>query len=125
MDQITKTRQDACRYYNEQLRSVAEVITPKTDFEGITPFLYYIRVPADKRDALRAAMLEQGVDTGIHWQPGHWFTLLSDCRRGDLEVTERVGQEILTLPLHSAPAAGTVERVVEGVRSFFSKRAQR
>ena len=70
---------------------------PKTDFNDITPFLYYIRVPADSRDGLRAALSEKGIDTGIHWQPGHWFSLFKDCRRGDLSVTDQVGKEILSL----------------------------
>jgi dTDP-4-amino-4,6-dideoxygalactose transaminase len=125
LPRIAAARRDACRTYNEQFEDLDQVRTPGSDFSESVPFLYHVRVPAELRDGLRNHLSSLGIDTGIHWQPGHWFTLLSDCRRGDLEVTERVGQEIVTLPLHSAPAAGTVERVVEGVRSFFSRRAQR
>jgi dTDP-4-amino-4,6-dideoxygalactose transaminase len=71
------------------------------------------------RDELRNHLSGVGIDTGIHWQPGHSFTLLRDCRRGDLTVTDRLAKEILSLPLHSDPAAGTLERVVAGVCSFF------
>jgi dTDP-4-amino-4,6-dideoxygalactose transaminase len=78
-------------------------------------------VPAQLRDGLRSHLSELGIDTGIHWQPGHAFTLLRDCRRGDLSVTDRVGTEIVSLPLHSAPADGVVERVAGGVRSFFDR----
>jgi dTDP-4-amino-4,6-dideoxygalactose transaminase len=78
-----------------------------------------VRVPPERRDALRDHLAARGVDTGIHWQPGHSFSLLRDSRRGDLSVTDRAGSEILTLPLHSDPAPGTVERVVAGVASFF------
>ena len=95
MDVISESRNSACRYYNEWLVDVPEVIVPLTDFHDITPFLYYIRVPGDKRDALRASLAERGIDTGIYWQPGHWFTLLKDFRRGDLSVTDRVGHEVV------------------------------
>jgi dTDP-4-amino-4,6-dideoxygalactose transaminase len=118
IDRIVETRRNACRYYSASLRDVPGVRIPKAAFDDVTPFLYYIRVPAGERDALREHLSQQGVDTGIHWQPGHWFTLLKDCRRGDLSVTDRVGHEILSLPLHSAMATETLDRVIEGVRSY-------
>jgi dTDP-4-amino-4,6-dideoxygalactose transaminase len=121
IEKISESRRAACRYYNEHLSQIAEVIVPRTDFTDITPFLYYIRVPAADRDALRAFMKEHGVDTGIHWQPGHWFTLFKDCRRIDLSVSDRVGNEILSLPLHSMMATETLDRVIDSIRSFFSK----
>ena len=122
MDVISASRNSACRYYNEQLIDIPEVIVPITDFHDVTPFLYYIRVPGDKRDALRAYLAERGIDTGIHWQPGHWFTLLKDCRRGDLSVTDRVGHEVLSLPLHSKMSTETLDRVISGIRDFFEVR---
>lgn len=121
IEQIAETRRAACLRYNRQLSNVPGLIVPKTDFNDITPFLYYIRVPAAKRDALRTHLKEEGVDTGIHWQPGHWFTLLKDCRRGDLSVTDRVANEILSLPLHSMMQIEAQERVVGAIRSFFDE----
>lgn len=118
MEKISESRRAACRYYNENLSGIPEVTVPKTNFVDITPFLYYIRVPGEKRDALRAYLTEQGIDTGIHWQPGHWFTLLKDCRRGDLSVTERVGHEVLSLPLHSLMPIETLDRVIQAIASF-------
>jgi dTDP-4-amino-4,6-dideoxygalactose transaminase len=120
MDIISSTRRAAGRYYNQHLTDIPDVRVPATDFTDVTPFLYYIRVPACKRDNLRAYLSQRGIDTGIHWQPGHWFTLFKDCRRGDLSVTDRVGHEILSLPLHSCMEQGSLERVVGGIRDFFS-----
>ncbi|HEX8645988.1 MAG TPA: DegT/DnrJ/EryC1/StrS family aminotransferase [Thermoleophilaceae bacterium] len=119
LPRIARARRDACRAYNEGLAGLEEVRTPATDFEDVIPFLYFVRVPASRRDDLREHLAARGVDTGIHWQPGHAFSLLRDCRRGDMTVTDRAASEILTLPLHSDPAPGTVERVVDGVASFF------
>jgi dTDP-4-amino-4,6-dideoxygalactose transaminase len=118
-DVISATRREACRYYNARLGGVEQIRVPDTDFAEVTPFLYYIRVAPEEREALRAHLRERGVDTGIHWQPGHWFTLFKECRQGDLTVTNRVGHEILSLPLHSGMGHETLERVAEGVRSYF------
>jgi dTDP-4-amino-4,6-dideoxygalactose transaminase len=122
MERIAANRRAAGRYYNENLSGIPEVTVPKTDFVDITPFLYYIRVPGVKRDALRAFLSEQGIDTGIHWQPGHWFTLLKDCRRGDLSVTDRVGQEVLSLPLHSMMTTDTLDRIIAGIEAYFNQK---
>lgn len=117
---ISETRRTACRRYNAELGSLSGVVVPKTDFNDITPFLYYIRVPASRRDALRSFLAERGIDTGIHWQPGHWFTLFKDCRRSALAVTDQVGQEILSLPLHSKMSETFQQCVIDGVKAFFA-----
>ncbi|MEA2205876.1 MAG: hypothetical protein QOE77_2652 [Blastocatellia bacterium] len=122
IEKIAESRRASGRYYNEHLSQVPGVTVPKTDFVDITPFLYYIRVPGDQREPLRAHLTQLGIDTGIHWQPGHWFTLLKDCRRGDLTVTERVGHEVLSLPLHSLMTTQTLDRVISGIRDFFEGR---
>jgi dTDP-4-amino-4,6-dideoxygalactose transaminase len=121
LPRIAAARRAASRFYNERFADLEQVRTPPGDFSDSVPFIYYVRVPAELRDGLRDHLSSLGIDTGIHWQPGHWFTFLRDRRRGDLAVTDRVGQEIVTLPLHSAPAPGTIERVAGGVRSFFGE----
>ena len=122
MGRISLTRRDACRYYNERLSDIAAVRVPETDFADVTPFLYYIRVPENDRDELRAYLRGREIDTGIHWQPGHWFTLLKDCRHGDLSVTDQVGKQILSLPLHSNMSRETIDTITTAVRSFFDER---
>jgi len=121
LDVIASTRRAASRAYNAALAGLAAVRTPATDFEGVNPFLYYIRVPAEHRDALRDFLKADGVDTGIHWQPGHWFTLWKECRAGDLSVTDRVGKEILSLPLHSKMPLDTVRHVADKVHTYFAQ----
>jgi dTDP-4-amino-4,6-dideoxygalactose transaminase len=116
---IAETRLAACEHYSRRLGGIPEVRTPLTDFDDIVPFLYYVRVPADARDALRTHAREAGVDTGIHWQPGHWYSLLRDCRRGDLSVTDRVGHEVLSLPLYSGMSTETLDVVCDAVADFF------
>lgn len=120
LDEISRTRTATCRRYNERLGAIPSVRVPETDYTDITPFLYYIRVPEAQRDPLRETLREHGVDTGIHWQPGHGFSLFEDCRRGSLSVTERVGREIMTLPLHSMMADDDARRVVDAVAAHFN-----
>jgi dTDP-4-amino-4,6-dideoxygalactose transaminase len=119
---IAESRRAACKKYNARLQSIPEIRVPQTDFAEVNPFLYYIRVPATHRDSCRDFLRNSGVDTGIHWQPGHWFSLWKNCRAGDLSVTENVGNEILSLPLHSKMAMETVETVCDALSQYFEKR---
>jgi len=116
IDEFIASRVRACRHYNTVLADVEGVITPQTNFDDVAPFLYYIRVLDGHRDALIDALKAAGVDTGIHWIPGHRFTFMQNARRGDLSVTNRVGSEILTLPLHSFMDLETVDQVATAVR---------
>jgi dTDP-4-amino-4,6-dideoxygalactose transaminase len=122
LDEIARGRRETCRYYSERLGRIGHIQVPKADddFKDITPFLYYIRVPAARRDALRAHLRERGVDTGIHWEPGHRFSLFSNCRHGDLSVTDRAANEVLSLPLHSKMSHETVSKVADSIESFFA-----
>lgn len=115
LDRIGESRRESCRLYNERLAAIKGLATPATDFSEVVPFLYYVRAPGERRDELREALKDRGVDTGIHWQPGHAFSLFSEFQRGDLSVTEQVGKEIFTLPLHSMMESDTVETVCEAL----------
>jgi len=121
LDVIAETRRQASRKYNELLAGLPLVRTPNTDFEGVNPFLYYIRVPEQHRNDLRDYLKAHGVDTGIHWQPGHLFSLWKNCRAGDLSVTDKVGKEILSLPLHSKMSLETVAQVVSQIKAYFAE----
>lgn len=123
LDIIASTRRAACQRYNALLQAISPVRTPDTDFADVNPFLYYIRVDGAHRDTLRAFLKENGVDTGVHWQPGHWFTLWKDCKAGDLSVTNVVGNELISLPLHSRMDLALVDQVCEQIGNYFASRA--
>ena len=118
-DRIATTRRSTAKYYNEVLRDTPGVRVPATEFcDDICPFLYYIRVPAELRASLRAHLRAEGIDTGIHWVPGHRYSLFKDCRRDELPVTDLIADEILSLPFHSEMPTETLKRVVTAIQSF-------
>ncbi len=116
---ISATRRASGAALRDAFSDVEELDCSSADFEEITPFLFYVLVPAERREAFRAYLKDQGIDTGIHWQPGHHFTLFKECRRGPLEVTEDVAKRIVSLPLHAKMPQADVNRIIEAVRGFF------
>jgi dTDP-4-amino-4,6-dideoxygalactose transaminase len=120
VDEFISGRQSSCRLYNELLSGVPTIRIPETDFEGISPFIYTIRVLDGRREALIEHLRANGIATGIHFMPAHTYSYYRACRRGDMTVTERISSQILTLPLHSGMQGETVERICSEIRSFFA-----
>lgn len=118
LGEIKLSRQAVCKAYAEAFRDLDLVLAPDTDFDNVNPFLYYVRILDGRRSGFREHLLNRGIDTGIHWQPGHQFKLFENCPRGPLEVTERVGREIVSLPLHSKMDSEHVDRVIDAVVAF-------
>jgi dTDP-4-amino-4,6-dideoxygalactose transaminase len=112
-------RQKYGRAYNESFRDVPGLIVPNSDFTDVSVFHYVVRVTGGGRDEFRQHLRAGGVDTGVHWLPGHWFSKFRTCRGANaLPVTDRVGSEIVTLPLWSFMDEDTLATVVDAVRSF-------
>lgn len=123
VDEFIASRREVCRRYSEAFRSIDGLRVPATDFADVSPFIYSLRVLGGRRQALIEHLDARGVDVGIHFIPVHRHTQFAGCRQGDMTVTNRVVQEVLTLPLHSNMRLDRVERVIEGVCSFFGSQA--
>ena len=120
-NEFIASRQRICQAYSNAFRGISGLKVPHTDFKGVSPFIYSLRVLNGKRDALIAHLDQRAIESGIHFVPVHEHTFFKSCRRGDMSVTDRVVKEVLTLPLHSNMHQEHVERVIEGVTSFYSR----
>lgn len=118
LDLIAQNRRRYCAWYEDRFGQLEGVRTPGPLADGVVPFLYYLRVADGRRGEFQRHLAEGGIDTGLHWQPGHMFSLFNACRRGDLTVTDRVADEIVTIPLHSEMSERTLERIAAAVGAF-------
>ena len=87
----------------------------------IVPHIFAIRVLNGKRDGLRQFLLDRGIECGIHYKPNHLLSLYGGGRER-LPVTERLYEELLTLPLHAALRDEEIDQVIGAVREFFSQK---
>jgi dTDP-4-amino-4,6-dideoxygalactose transaminase len=118
LEAIRENRRRACRRYLQSLAGAPGVRPPLDTFEETNPFLFWIRVSANERDPLRDHLAAHGIDTGIHWRPSHLHSYFRGFRRAPLPVTERAGEEILSLPLHSAEMdLRLIDRVCDTIAS--------
>lgn len=120
VDEFIASRRRVCQAYSRAFAPIPGLKVPQTDFSAVSPFIYSLRVTDGRRAELIEHLRTREIDTGIHFIPVHRHAYFADCRTGDLSVTEKVVTEVLTLPLHSNMRSEFVERVVEGVTSFFA-----
>jgi dTDP-4-amino-4,6-dideoxygalactose transaminase len=118
VDEFVANRRAYCRLYSDCLRGVDGIVTPPFDSTEAAPFIYYVRVLNGGRKEMMARLRQDGIATGIHFTPVHTKTLYSASRAGDLSVTERVGEEVMTLPLHSFMREDVVRRIAGIVADF-------
>lgn len=119
LPEFITNRRGYCLEYNRLLGDLPGVIVPRSSFEDTSVFHYVIRVLDGNRAGLAQHLKARGIDTGIHWIPGNRLTWLRDCRGADqIPITDRVGDEILTLPLWSYMTSDVIERVATAIREF-------
>jgi len=118
---IGESRRQACRHYSQKFQEIADRCCPiSTNFEDMVPFIYVVRVKDQQRAALRSFLLNKGIETHVHWQPIHQYKLFESSRRAEsLAVTEIVGDEVLTLPLHSQMSEATIDHVSNSVLEYY------
>jgi dTDP-4-amino-4,6-dideoxygalactose transaminase len=119
VDEFIANRRAICERFSAAFAELDGLRVLRRSYADVSPFIYSLRVPNGRREALMHHLAERNIDTGIHFVPVHRHTYFAQCRRSPMPVTERVVDEVLTLPLHSLMKEAHVERVIAGVRSFF------
>ena len=120
LDQWNARRRAVARLYTSLLGDCG-VATPEDAGDRHVWHIYAIRVPGGRRDALKDFLWERGIGTGIHYPvPIH----LQDAarflgyREGELPVTERVANEVLSLPMYPELTDEQVGYVADAVKAF-------
>jgi dTDP-4-amino-4,6-dideoxygalactose transaminase len=82
--------------------------------------LFVIRTPA--RDALRSFLAIRGIETGIHYPvPAHRQPALRHLGACPLPATERLVDEILSLPISPGHTEAEIDEVVAALQEFFDR----
>jgi dTDP-4-amino-4,6-dideoxygalactose transaminase len=79
---------------------------------------YTIRLPAGRRDALAATLKDQGIPTAIYYaKPLHRQAAYGGfpVADGGLPVSERLAEEVISLPMHAYLDVATQERILAAV----------
>jgi len=118
LEEWIKRRNEIANLYNEMLGDV--VITPKTaDWARHVYYVYTIR--AKKRDELREFLKKNEIATGLYYPiPVHLQPAVKErIEPVKLPVTEKVVEEIVSLPMHPFMKDEDVEYIANKVIEFY------
>jgi dTDP-4-amino-4,6-dideoxygalactose transaminase len=119
LDAANAARRERAARYRTGLAKIAGVRVI-AESPGSTPVyhLMVIRVPAERRDAIRDGLGKQGIATAIHYPTPihrqHAYAQL-DQSAGSCPVAERAATEMISLPMYPELPLGDVDRVVDAI----------
>ncbi len=119
-EQLNKRKIDIAKRYDEEFTHMEGLSLLRTGYKDIGLFTYIIKVK-NRRDELMAHLKEKGIGSGIHYIPVHHFTYYKNFLRNPLPATDKVYEQILTLPLYPDMTDEETGLVIKGIHSFFSK----
>lgn len=119
LDEDNNRRRITADLYRRQIKN-HQVILPKAPGDGPLQHVWHLFVVrCAARDELQKHLLRAGVETMIHYPvPPHKQKALSTMNHLSFPVTEKIHNEVLSLPLSPVLQDEEVDKVVAAVNSF-------
>ncbi len=118
-DAFAARRRQICLEYDAAFQSLPLIRCLNVNYTDVFPHIYVILVQNGQRNNLMSFLKERDIETAINYIPNHFHSFYKE-EKTFLPVTEKVFEEILTLPLHCRLSDEDVEKVIEGVKSWAS-----
>jgi dTDP-4-amino-4,6-dideoxygalactose transaminase len=118
-----ESRARVARRYSEGLGDIAAVPTPPDHATSVWA-QYTIRLKPGRRDGLAAALKAEGIPTAFYYpKPLHRQAAYRDFPAGEggLGVTERLAEEVISLPMHAYLDEAVQDRIVGAVRRALAR----
>jgi hypothetical protein len=124
LDEFNARRQTLAKRYFALFDRSLGCALPVEDFENSNWHMFQVLLPLEHLRITRGdfihLMHERGIGTGVHYPAMHLFRLYRELGHHDGEFphAERVGREIVTLPLFPAMRDEDVDRVCEATSAI-------
>ena len=110
LEKLNKRRLEIAKKYHKNLN-----VERKMPFSKDCSYhLYWIRVK--NRSEFMKKMTREGIETGIHYKPVHMMSYYQNKIK--LVKSEKIQDEIVSLPIHANLKDEQVERVIQKVNSI-------
>jgi perosamine synthetase len=125
LQKLVRMRNDNAKYLTKLLSSVQTIELPRVPHHGVSNFMLYtirIRDEKRKRDNLHNFMTKKGIQTKVIYEPVHltkFYKKKFGYKKGLLKNTERISDEILSLPMYPHLKKTEMGYIAESIREFF------
>ena len=122
LGQWISRRRDIADRYSSELAEFVEV--PEEGEKAKNVYQTYV-IQAEQRDLLQKFLLEQGIETKIHYPiPIHLQAASSSLgyKKGDFPVAEKQSRHILSLPMYPELDDDQIDNVISAIKTFYAHR---
>jgi len=110
LDKLNGIRKNIAKFYDKQID-----VEHKTAFNKDCSYhLYWIL--AKNRKKFREKMCQAGIETGTHYKPIHTMKMYQN--RTILPNTEKIGKQIVTIPIHPNLKTFELDKIVNSINKF-------
>jgi len=117
------TRLSVAIKYNDLLKDIQGIVTPKIHDDGKHVFHLYV-IRAQNRSDLQSYLKENGINTGIHYPTPLPFLKAYDYlnhSESDFPISAKYQHEILSLPIFPEITDEQLIHVVDTIKSFYQQ----
>tara|TARA_B100000029_G_scaffold266572_1_gene262479 strand:+ start:380 stop:1462 length:1083 start_codon:yes stop_codon:yes gene_type:complete len=105
LDKLNKIRKKIAKKYSKKIN-----LDLKMPFdENCSYHLYWILIK--NRENFRQKLANNGIETGTHYKPIHKMKMYKISKK--LPVTEKIGKEIVTIPIHPNLTQTQIDKVIK------------
>ena len=113
---LSHKRQNLAELYNQDLAKISWIRTLPHDYSDVVPHIYPVIIEHGiNRVEIKNRLIDEGIQTGIHYYPNHKLSLYRDSV-GDFPVIDDIYPRLLTLPLHPDLKAEDIKRVCASLK---------
>jgi len=116
-------RREIAEMYRQRLAGVGDLGLPHFEDDRCFDIYQNYVIRTARRDALRAHLTENGVETLVHWPKPMWEHKALELAPPPLPETESICQQVISLPMSAETTPEHVEIASQCVRDFFAKGA--
>lgn len=124
LDDYITARRTAADYYSAHLKDISSLVLPVvSSYTTHVWHQYTIRVLDGRRDELQKYLKENGVPSMVYYPiPIHQQKAYhgSSVSQSAFPISERLSDEVLSLPMHTELDEEQLHHIVETIRKFFS-----
>ncbi len=126
VDKIIEMRRKNAKYMDKGLLGIPEIKRPETPDGFFHVYqMYNIKINGGKglRDRLISYLLSNGIMSKVNFQPVHLTQYYRDkfgYKEGDLPITEKVSDQVLTLPMYPTMSEEEMDFITGQLKLFFT-----
>jgi len=121
LDQWNKKREKNAEIYDNFLKKIGNVINPKL-LKGTKSVYHLYVIKIEEREHLQEKLKNKNIATGIHYpiplhlQPAYNYL---NYKKGDFPVSEKVCNEILSLPMYPELTKDQIDYIINKIKAFY------